>query len=353
MNRHALLRAGLDVLHYSGLARMAAPLFAGVGAIFMLHHVRPAAAQPKGFAPNAGLDVSPQFLDAVISYVRAKGFRLLSLEQAVEELNAGKAEQHAPFAVFTLDDGYRDNLRHALPVFEKHACPFTLFMATDYVDGKGELWWDILERAIAAHDEIRPMLDGLPARIATVTDDDKETAWNLLYPHVRWELDEHAQRRWVRRFAEAHGIDVEGLCRAEILNWDELKALAANPLCTVGAHTVHHFALARLPDPQEALREMTESRERLEAELGMPVRTFAYPYGDSRSAGVREFLLAEQAGFTCAVTTRKGLIHAGDASRLMALPRFSLNGFYQDIRYVDVMLTGVPFALADRFRLAS
>ncbi len=352
MNKHALLRAGLNMLHYSGLARMAAPLFAGVGAIFMLHHVRPMPSRQQGFAPNAGLDVSPQFLDAVIGYVRTRGFRLLSLEQAVEELKSGKAGQRAPFAVFTLDDGYRDNLRHALPVFEKHACPFTLFMATAYVDGKGELWWDILERAIDSNDEIRPMLEELPARMATVTDEDKQNAWNLLYPYVRWKLEEHEQRRWIRRFAEAHGIDVDGLCRAEILGWDELKALAANPLCTIGAHTVHHYALARLGDTVEVISEMRESRERLEAELGIPVRTMAYPYGDERSAGVREFLLAEDAGFACAVTTRKGLIHAEHDARLMALPRFSLNGFYQDLRYVDVMLTGVPFALAERLRLA-
>jgi peptidoglycan/xylan/chitin deacetylase (PgdA/CDA1 family) len=348
MNRKALYRAGLNVLHYSGLARMAAPFFSGVGAIFMLHHVRPARGSAEGFAPNAGLEITPEFLDAVIGYVRMRGFRLLSLEQAADELRAGRPRQHAPFAVFTLDDGYRDNLRHALPVFEKHACPFTVFVSTAYADGRGELWWDILEQVIARHDHVRPLLEGLPEEIATVTDEDKQAAWDLLYPHVRWRLGEHEQRRWARRFASAHGVDVEALCRAEVMNWQELAELAGNPLCTIGAHTVHHYALARLEDAEEALREMTESRERLEAELGLPVRTFAYPYGDPRAAGVREFLLAEQAGFACAVTTRKGLIHAEDASRLMALSRVSLNGQFQDLRYVEVLLTGVPFALAGR-----
>jgi hypothetical protein len=48
-----------------------------------------------------------------------------------------------------------------------------------------------------------------------------------------------------------------------------------------------------------------------------------------------------------AVTTRKGLIRRSHADRLTALPRVSLNGDYQDLRYLKVMLSGVPCALRD------
>ena len=48
-----------------------------------------------------------------------------------------------------------------------------------------------------------------------------------------------------------------------------------------------------------------------------------------------------------AVTTRKGLIHTRHKNRLTALPRLSLNGDYQDTRFVKVLMSGAPFALRD------
>jgi len=336
-----MFRTSLDILHYSGLSRAAAPLFGGVGAIFMLHHVRPHDGGASGFAPNAGLDVSPDFLDAVIGFVRARGWDLVSLEEAARRLR--EKEFGRKFAVFTLDDGFRDNLTHALPVFRARQCPFTVFVAPDYADGKGELWWEALEIAIAENDEIRPELTGLPDVMECAGEEKKQAAWDALYWPVR-RMGEHAQRRWIRSFAARHGVDLAKLCRARIMNWDEIRQMAGDPLCDMGAHTLRHYALARL-DEEQARHEIVASRARLEAELGVAVTTFAYPYGDAGSAGRRDFDLVARAGFAAAVTTRKGLVRAAHAARLTALPRVSLNGFYQKIRYVDVLLTGLPFAL--------
>ncbi len=342
----ALMRASLDLLHFSGLSRAGSALFGGEGAIFMLHHVRPQDAQPRAFAPNAGLDVTPEFLDAVIGFVKARGWELISLREAAGRLAEGALER--PFAVFTLDDGFRDNLEHALPVFAAHECPFTIFIAPDYADGEGELWWDALERAIAGNREIRPGLAGMPGTIACATDEARQAAWERLYWPVRG-MEQHAQRRWIREFAPRHGVDLAALCREQIMGWEEIRRIAAHPLCSIGAHTMRHYAVSML-DEDEARHEMAASRARLEAELGKVVDTFAYPYGDEGSAGRRDFRLAAETGFVAAVTTRKGLVHAEHAGHLMALPRVSLNGFYQKIRYVDALLTGTPFALFNRLR---
>ena len=49
----------------------------------------------------------------------------------------------------TLDDGYRDNAEHALPVFRRHGVPFTIFVCPGFCDRTSELWWEALERIIA------------------------------------------------------------------------------------------------------------------------------------------------------------------------------------------------------------
>ncbi len=95
---------------------------------------------------------------------------------------------------------------------------------------------------------------------------------------------------------------------------------------------------------------MAESIARIEKELGRPCRHFSYPYGCTQSAGEREFRIAEELGLETAVTTQKGLLYPEHAHELTALPRLSLNGDFQDIRYVKALLSGVPFALMNTLK---
>ena len=67
------------------------------------------------------------------------------------ELVAGRSGDARRIAI-TLDDGFRDNLEHALPVFKRHAAPFTIYVCPGFSDRTAELWWDALERIIAGTD---------------------------------------------------------------------------------------------------------------------------------------------------------------------------------------------------------
>ena len=106
------------------------------------------------------------------------------------------------------------------------------------------------------------------------------------------------------------------------------------------------MALSRLGE-DEARREITDSVARIERELGRACRHFCYPYGDVTSAGNREFELAAELGLHTAVTTRKGFVAGDGAGSLTALPRVSLNGEYQRVRYLKALLSGLPFGLLD------
>ena len=64
----------------------------------------------------------------------------------------------------------------------------------------------------------------------------------------------------------------------------------------------------------------------------------------------REFAMARELGFKTAVTTRPGVLFPEHRDYLMALPRISINGDYQDSRYVEVLLSGTATALWNRFR---
>ena len=151
----------------------------------------------------------------------------------------------------------------------------------------------------------------------------------------------------VRSFCAAHGYDLGRQCRDLIMDWQELRLFADEPLCTIGAHTVHHYELTKLP-LDEARQEMVQSAEILSAQFGRRPAHFSYPLGGPLSAGEREFDLARELGFRSAVTTRPGGLYAHHAQKPHALPRVSLNGYFQSFRYVDVFATGAIFSAMGR-----
>lgn len=334
-----ILKGALSALHYSGADTLLAPWTRGVGVIFMLHHVRPEA--PGAFEPNRILKITPQFLDTVIHQVLEAGFDIVSMDEAHLRLSEGDFER--PFAAFTFDDGYRDNRDHAYPILRRHGVPFTIYVPTDYADGVGDLWWLTLEQLISAIDGVSLKMDGVFRRFSTKAPGEKHDAYHKIYWWLRGISEDYA-RQVVRELAQQITLDGNELCRQQIMRWDELKALAADPLVTIGAHTRRHFALSRL-SASAAHLEMEESVKRIERELERPCRHFSYPYGDDRSAGPREFAMARELGLKTAVTTRKGLLQRRHAGELTALPRLSLNGDFQHPRYVKVMLNGTPFPI--------
>jgi peptidoglycan/xylan/chitin deacetylase (PgdA/CDA1 family) len=85
------------------------------------------------------------------------------------------------------------------------------------------------------------------------------------------------------------------------LSWDQVRALRAAGW-EIGSHTVTH---ARLPELGHAavVRELAESQEKCAAELGVPCRTLAYPYGAQDS---RVRAAAREAGYHAAAGVRPG-----------------------------------------------
>ena len=115
------------------------------------------------------------------------------------------------------------------------------------------------------------------------------------------------------------------------------------------ADRLTHRRLAQWPEAA-AREELAGCKRVLETRLGVEVASFCYPVGDPTSATPREFALAREAGYEIAVTTRPGLLFPEHGAHLTALPRVSLNGLWQDLKYLDVLLSGAPFRLWNRGR---
>ena len=345
LRRNTVIRAGLEALYFSGAHFLLRPIFAGVGAIFMLHHVRPR--REGEFQPNHHLEVEPEFLRAVLAHLRALDVDLVAMDEVHQRLSERTFERR--FACFTLDDGYRDNRDFALPVMREFDAPLTTYIASDFAEGTGRLWWIGLERVIDKASSIEVPIGGVPVSLDTSTPAAKQAAFERVHDWLRTLPDDRDLQREVSALCSRHGIDETALARDFCMSWDELKAFADDPLVTIGAHTITHCNLAR-QSKETATFELTESRARIEAALQRPVHHLAYPYGDRIAAGPREFKLAKAAGFKTAVTTRPGMIFPESADHLTALQRVSLNGNYQDARMIPVLTSGTATAVWNGFR---
>lgn len=342
--RNGAYKAGLEALYFSGAHVVLRPLFGGRGAILMLHHVRPA--ERRRFAPNRLLEITPDYLERVIQRLRARRFDIVSMDEVERRLLSG--EKGRPFVAFTFDDGYRDNAEFAYPILKRHEIPFTVYIPTSFPDHRGELWWLVLEQTIRSQRAVAALIDGRIVHFDCSTNAAKSEAFAEIYWWLRSRPEEEL-RAFVRDLSARHGIDFRDICKRFCMSWRELDELAHDPLVTIGAHTVNHTILSKTT-PEAARNEVVQSKRVLEAQFAKPVRHFAYPIGDRSSAGPREFELVREAGFSTGVTTRPGLLFRAHGSHLTALPRLSLNGHFQSVRYLDVLLSGAPFAVYNGFR---
>jgi peptidoglycan/xylan/chitin deacetylase (PgdA/CDA1 family) len=343
--RSNVIRAGLEALYFTGAHHLFRPIFAGVGSIFMLHHVRPA--RDAQFQPNRHLEVTPQFLRAMLAHLRSRGVDIVTMDELHCRLTERDFSRR--FACFTFDDGYRDNRDFAFPVMREYDAPFTVYVASDFAEGTGNLWWIALEMAIAKTSSIEANIDGAATCIDTSTLAAKHAAFERLHDWLRALPGRDDLAREIHALSTRYGIDRAAICGELCMSWDELKPFASEPLVGIGAHSVTHCNLAGQPD-EIAKQEMTESRTRIENALQRPVLHFAYPYGDKVAAGRREFALAKATGFKTAVTTRPGMIFPENAEHPTALPRVSLNGNYQDERILPVLTSGAATAMWNGFR---
>lgn len=338
MLRDAAIRGGLEVVAFSNAGALW-PSASGRGVIFTLHHVRPARAE--AFQPNALLSVTPQFLDQAIEIALGEGLVPVALEDLPDLL--ADPNDSRRFVCFTLDDGYRNNAEHAAPVFRKHGVPYTIFICKGFVERSHSLWWETAEAL--ARDKAALEFDfGNGAEVVAMRDvAGKQAAFERISSFVQTVEEDEAVAR-LDAAARENGIEPLKIVERLVMDAQELRDLAGDPLARFGAHTLTHVNLKRV-DAERLRREIVGSVEAVESYVGQKPASLAYPYGYATAVGEREFAAAADAGLKIAVTTQPGVLAAAHLKRPTAFNRVSLNGLYQKKRYVKALISGIPFKL--------
>jgi peptidoglycan/xylan/chitin deacetylase (PgdA/CDA1 family) len=138
-----------------------------------------------------------------------------------------------------------------------------------------------------------------------------------------------------RELFEKYRVDAQLALHHDALTIEQARELAQDPLVTIGAHGVTHQRLSRM-SAQQAREDICDSGRLLNECLGVEVRHLAYPYGGPDACEEREFGFAREAGFSSAVTTRRGNIFPEHVEYKWCLPR----------RNVPLNVTGLRNALS-------
>jgi peptidoglycan/xylan/chitin deacetylase (PgdA/CDA1 family) len=231
----------------------------------------------------------------------ARHYVVLPLEELADRARRGVVPRNA--LAITFDDGYRSNLTHAAPILAGHGLPATIFLASSYIGTPHALWFDRLALALknSRRGEVR-LGDGPPLPLTTI--EERLRALDAGQKYFK-ALPYREHRPQLERVLASLEPAVPEPPKRFMLSWDEVHALRGLGF-SIGAHTETHPILSRL-EVEDARREIQGSRRAIERAVGKPVTAFAYPNGGVADYSPTTVGLVAEAGFTCAVTTRRGL----------------------------------------------
>jgi peptidoglycan/xylan/chitin deacetylase (PgdA/CDA1 family) len=245
------------------LSRGLATLFRGQATSLLYHRILPGPvlAMPSGaFVPHLCLCVAAGRFDEQMDELQRRGGSM-ALPQAVAALKAG---QLPPGTVtVTFDDGYRDNLKLALPILERYGIPATIFITTGLVDRSAVLWWEELEALVRGSPRLAFEWQGQAHDFELDEAAAQWRAFNTIVGLFR-PLTPKAQAQLLVRLRASSNVSFS--YDREILNWEELRELDRHPLITIAAHTVNHPVLTQV-DSAALRSEIGQSRLRLEQQL--------------------------------------------------------------------------------------
>lgn len=331
-----LLRAGSFAINCSGANELVGRRHRGLGGAFLLHSV---AEDPRRYLNNH-LHASRRLIDEALAHYRRSGVDIVTLDEAMRRL----AEGGRRFVCFTFDDGYRDNLTTALPIFERYAAPFTVFVTTSFINRSFDFWWGALIEAIRANDTFRVEDGDRVFSFDTRGFDAKVRAYTAL---TTAECRGLIPRQAIAAAVAGCGIEVAKVLDAIALDERELSTLAQSPLVEIGAHTHSHPKLSDL-DEDGVRSELATNKAYLQNLLGREVRHFSYPFGGH--CGEREFRIAREVGFRTGWTGEYGALFPQHTANLTNLPRLRAFTPCDSLDVMECSRLGSLPALARRFR---
>lgn len=282
------------------LAGFTSPSLRGSGrlSIATFHRVLPES--ERRIYPYPGLVVTPEELDAILSYF-TKHFDCGTLSTQYDRYLSGNISSQ-PLLAITFDDAQYDNYINARPILAKHKLKASFFAPVEAVKNQELLWHDRLGFAIMA---LLSQKNGGQEKLIHIISQAGFTSinsQNMFDDAVQFSksIPLEARLRLVEDLINAAG-EAATPEFARLMTFNELAELAREGH-EIGSHSMTHCLMPECDDVALAY-ELSESRRVLQTHLSQPIDSFCYPNGNSDT---RTAAAAATAGYRMAVTTTWG-----------------------------------------------
>lgn len=212
-------------------------------------------------------------------------------------------------AVVTFDDGWKDNFINAFPILKKYRVPTTIFLSTGFIGTNYVFWQEKLRFLLReflkfSSNEREAYLKNnkdIPAILKDCMTLSNEAAiWDM--PKNLKKMDEGDRNSIMDGLEEYLGFRDFPIKNNRFMTWENAREMMKAKI-DFGSHTVNHKILTKLAS-KEVLEELSLSKSKIEKELNMQVRAFAYPNGTYNNIVMEN---VKKAGYQYAVGLDKGL----------------------------------------------
>ncbi|MBL8858469.1 MAG: polysaccharide deacetylase family protein [Planctomycetes bacterium] len=309
-----LRKSWSKIVFHTGLHRVIDALMPRRLTILAGHCVH--APSSSGLPPDMTIQAAK--LQAILAWL-ARRYDVVTVGVGVERLEqAGKRS----LVALSMDDGYKDNRTHLLPLLKSVGVSATIYLETKPLDARVPNW---SHKFFAILDRMGPA-DFVLRFTEISTDTRSNILMNQLVSHgevtsyhvkrmLKYEVPAVERSRAIDvMFAECE-LDERELTERLYMTWDDARALRDAGI-ELGGHTVNHEILSRL-DAAGARAEIEGSRLAITRELGAAPESFAYPFGRAWDWNDETVRVARESGWKSAVTTNAGTNQrGGDVLRL-------------------------------------
>jgi len=299
-----LLRVIGASMYYSGAYFILDRLFNNKGVYILMYH-KIAGEEDESYYQD--IAVKKEELVRQLEYLRSR-YSLIGMDEAVSILGSNKSLDR-DHVVFTLDDGYSDNLFYGMELFGGCQAKPIVYLTAGKLEDRAPIWTEVVDYIVmnSGGEAFELYIEG--NKLSGDTHSKKgqaELADRIKKALARLTLVEI--NAYLNELLEKLDIDKYSLpCR--LLDWDGVKRLMASGW-EIGSHTLNHVNLA-IEDPKLVLEELKVSGELIGDRIGCKVKHFAYPYGKENN--YNSFVVdSVRKYYRSAVTTTEGINRCGD-----------------------------------------
>jgi len=216
----------------------------------------------------------------------------------------------SPSVVISVDDGYVNNYTLAYPVIKALGLPAIVYLTTGFIGTNKAPWVDdLMDMLISTKAEALSLPELLGERVLNIsTRSRKKDAAKILF-NAMLRLEHKRKLLMMQKLSKSLGTAemLENGSKRKMLNWNEVIEMGKDNI-TFGAHTVSHPTLSKM-DVGEAEREIRESKEEIETQIGAKVRHFAIPNGkiEDFSEALKKY--CSKIGMSTVVSTEPGVVY--------------------------------------------